>query len=874
MSRDLNRRDFIILGALSGMTACTRQPEETILPYAASPEATVPGQPLYFATALPLAGFGLGVLVKSIAGRPIKIEGNPEHPASLGATDAFAQAWLWSLYDPARAQWITQGGRPRVWADFTESLEQALKHQRSRQGQGLRILTQTVTSPTLAWQLSQLEDAFPAARWHQFEPFTRDPVREAARLAFDRDLHVRYRFDRAEVVVSLDADFLTNVRCARDFMRKRPRLYVFETMPSATGAKADRRVRLSPRELETFAFDLASGSTVTRELEQHRGASVVLAGNEQPVRVHLLSYALNHRLGNLGKTVELTEPVEALPTLQLDSLKELVRDMAAGRVEVLLMLGGNPVRDAPADLAFEKHLANVALRIHASLYANETSRLCHWHIPEAHPLEAWSDIRAFDGTATIMQPLIAPLYDGKSCHEVLGAFGGRPDESGYDLLREQWRGRAYSLFLRAGRSLVSEEDFDAFWRQSLHDGFVRDTAAEPVSATLRPDLQKNLPPPPASPRQGLEILFRPDPTIWDGRFAENAWLQELPKPITKLTWENAACLSPATAAALGVSSGDVVVLRVDGLAAEAPVWIVPGHADGAVTVTLEHGRAIRSSNALFFAGLEVKKTGRKRQLASTQDHHRMEGRPLLTGSGQFAPPAPSDNHAWGMAIDLDACTGCNACIIACVAENNIPTVGRLEVQRGREMHWLRIDQYVEGPPDEPRYVHQPVMCMHCENAPCELVCPTGATVHSADGLNEMVYNRCVGSRYCANNCPYKVRRFNFFQYAGPPAPVRRMLYNPDVTVRTRGVIEKCTYCVQRIGAARIAAAKENRRIRDGEVVTACQGVCPTQAIIFGDLSDPDSRVARVLATRPSFGLLAELNTKPRTRYLARESRNG
>lgn len=897
MKRLLERREFV-LSALAGLGACTRQPRETILPWGARAEAEAPDRPLYFATATPLGGFGLGVLVKTLAGRPVKVEGNPEHPASLGATDAFAQSWLWSLYDPARAQTITENGRPRTWAHFTEWLGLALREQRACQGEGLRILTQTVTSPTLAWQIAELLEAFPAARWHQYEPLCRDPGRQAVRAAFGRDVDLIYRFDRAECVVSLDADFLARgaaaVRYARDFMSKRPRLLVIETMPSPTGSKADERRTASPREIEGFSLALAAEMGIVpatqredgaarwaRELERHRGASIVLAGDEQPAQVHLAALAINHRLGNLGRAVEITEPVEALPELELASLSELARDIDAGRVEMLVMLGGDPVRDAPADLAFAARLARVRLRVHTSHYLNDTSRLAVWHVPEAHPFETWSDIRAFDGTATIMQPLIAPLWEGKSFHELLAAMRGRPDASGYELLREHWRGRAYSLFLRAGRSLAAEEDFERFWRRSLHDGFVAGSAAERLSIEPRRDLARLLAPPkPAAP---LEVSFQPDATVWDGRFAGNAWLEELPKPMTKLAWENAAYLSRATASRLGLASGDVVEFRLDGRAVHAPVLVVPGHADGAVTLTLGYGRhgggfdagRIRTSAGFFAAeGLEVVRTARKHALASTQEHHRMEGRPLLEGGRRVESRTTSEEYAWGMVIDPEACTGCNACVAACVAENNIPPVGRDQLMRGREMHWLRIDLYAEGPEDAPRFVHLPVMCVHCENAPCEPVCPTGATVHSAEGLNEMIYNRCVGSRYCANNCPYKVRRFNFYQYADQTTPVRRMLYNPGVTVRTRGVIEKCTWCVQRISAARIAAAKEGRRIRDGEVVTACQGACPTGAIVFGDLNDPASRVRRLLAGRPSAALLERLGTRPRTRYLVSEPRHG
>ena len=897
MKRLLERREFI-LSALAGAASCTRQPREPIVPWGAHPEAEAPEAPLYFATATPLGGFGLGVLVKSLAGRPVKVEGNPEHPASLGATDAFAQSWLWSLYDPARAQTVTHHGRPRTWSSFTDWLRRVLEHERERQGEGLRILTQTVTSPTLAWQLAELLDAFPAARWHQYEPLTRDPARQAAQFAFGRDLQTIYRFDRAEFVVSLDADFLAQgpaaVRYARDFMRKRPTLMVIETMPSPTGSRARERRAASPSEVARFAFALAAhvgllgaagpddgAARWAGELLRHRGASLVVAGEQQPPSVHLLALAINHKLGNLGRTVQLIEPVEALPMIELASLGELVRAMEAGRVELLVMLGGDPVRDAPADFDFGAHLERVKHRVHVSHYFNDTSRLADWHVPQAHPFEGWSDIRAFDGTVTIMQPLIAPLWEARSFHELLAAMRGRTDASGYELLREHWRGRAYGLFLRAGRSLASEEEFEAFWRRSLHDGWVAGTAAEPLAVELRPDLAGLLQAPASA--APIEISFKPDGTIWDGRFAGNAWLEELPKPITTLTWENAAYVGPALASQLGLANGDVVELRLDGRAIQAPVLIVPGHAGGAVTLTLGYGRQgsgfdagrIRTSAGFFSAGgLELTRTGRRRALATTQGHHRLEGRPLLNRGKRVGARPASDAYAWGMVIDPEACTGCQACVVACVAENNIPPVGRNEVLRGREMHWLRIDVYAEGPAEAPRFVHLPVMCLHCENAPCEPVCPTGATVHSAEGLNEMIYNRCVGSRYCANNCPYKVRRFNFYQYADHGTAVRRMLYNPEVTVRTRGVIEKCTWCVQRISAARIAASRSGRRIRDGEVVTACQGACPTEAIVFGDLNDPDSRVSRLLAARPTAALLEQLGTEPRTRYLVPEPRDG
>ncbi len=913
----------------AGVGGCTRQPEETIVPLARSPEQTLPGEPLYFATAMPLGGYGVGVLVKSYDGRPIKVEGNPQHPASLGGTDAFAQASILDLYDPDRAQYVTCAGRLSRWSVFVSALSEALKDQRGKRGAGLRILTETVTSPTLGQQLESLLEMYPAARWSQWEPVTRDGVREGARLAYGSYLNTIYRFDRAEIVLSLDADFLFEgpgrLRYCRDFMSRRraedpaanSRLYVAEVVPSVTGSIADHRLALRPAEILAAASWLAARlgllpesavtgplpgpvlhrlSAAAGDLESRPGKTVVIAGDHQPPAVHLLVHAINERLKNKQQTVILTDPVEVLPVNQAESLAELAGEMAAGRVEVLVILGGNPAFNAPADFSFAERLKEVPFSVHLSLDHNETSELCQWHVPEAHFLEAWSDIRAFDGTASLIQPLIAPLYEGKTAHELLAAMAGRPDKSGYELLRDYWRGRSYFLAYRAGLPTPSEEDFERLWRHALHDGLIAGTAADQVSIPVRPDLEKAFREAAAvtAAAGGLQVVFRPDPCVWDGRFTNNAWLQELPKPLSKLTWDNAAQLSPATAARLGLGNGNVVRLKTAGQAIEAPVWISPGHAGDTVSLTLGYGRPragrlglgmgvnayrIRHSQALCSAQqVEIEKTGASYPLACTQDHHSMEGR-SLSGPGVFQPESSSElslyppvnypRYAWGMVVDLGACTGCNACVVACCAENNIPAVGKDEVLKGREMHWMRIDRYYEGPATDPEIHHQPVMCMHCDKAPCEVVCPVGATLHSSEGLNEMVYNRCVGSRYCANNCPYKVRRFNFRQYSDYRTPVLKMLRNPDVTVRTRGVIEKCTYCVQRINRARIQAEKEGREIRDGEVVTACEAACPAQAIVFGNLNDPASRVSKLAASPRAYALLGQLGTRPRTRYLAR-----
>ncbi len=686
------------------------------------------------------------------------------------------------------------------------------------------------------------------------------------------------------------------------------RLYVVESTMTPTGARADHRKPLKASDVEAFARSLATalgvpgadwgagpfGSdpflrAVAKDLRAHGGRSVVVAGDHQPPAVHAIAHALNGALGNAGRTVLYTDPVEAESEDQLESLRELVADMAAGRVRTLLMLGGNPVFTAPADFGFAAALGKVARRVHLSLEDDETSAECQWSIPEAHFLESWSDARAFDGTASIVQPLIAPLYGGKSAHEVLAALSDQPERSGYEFVRDTWRAHL-------------EGGFEDSWRRWLHDGVIAGTALpeRELSAAGVPPLE-------GAGQSGLEITFRADPTIHDGRFANNGWLQELPKPITKATWDNVAAVSPSTAARLGVANGEVVLLTLSGRRVRAPIWVVPGHPDDSVGVTFGYGRknagrfgsgagfdayAIRSSAALWQAsGLDLRRTGESSTIAVTQAHHSMEGRHLartvgvedfrrdrglVREMGEEPPPAlslypghPSHGYAWGMAIDLSSCVGCNACVVACTAENNVPVVGKDQVVRGREMQWLRIDHYADGDAASPRQVFQPVPCMHCETAPCELVCPTAATVHSAEGLNDMVYNRCVGTRYCANNCPYKVRRFNFYHFATQfRAPSLRMLANPDVTVRWRGVMEKCTYCVQRINEGKIRAELANRRVRDGEIVTACQQACPAEAIVFGDLADPESRVSKLRGSPLSYGLLAELGTRPRTTYVA------
>jgi molybdopterin-containing oxidoreductase family iron-sulfur binding subunit len=936
-----SRRRFLrLMGAslaLSGIAGCAIQPLESIVPYVEQPESIVPGKPLFFATAATVGGFGVGVLAESQMGRPIKLEGNPAHPASLGATCATTQAEILSLYDPDRSQVVLRNGRVDTWERFQSDALNIREGKIRARGRGLRLLTPPVNSPTLAAQLDRLLRQFPESHWHAYEPVGREAIRAGSRMLFGESLEPRYHLERADVVLALDADFLVwgpeQLRLARDFASRREprgaddsaraavnRLYAVEPTPSLTGAAADHRLILSARDIVLLAEAIAAAfrvdgetgdesarlsphrewiSGVVRDLQEHRGRSLVVAGDAQPAAVHALALAVNHALGNIGETVTLHPPPEEIAG-EPGTLPELIFDIGQGQVDTLLLLGVNPVYDAPADLEFADAIrSNVERTIHLGLYDDETAQHCTWHIPQAHFLETWGDIRGLDGTVTIQQPLIAPLYGGKSVIDVLSLFLGEPARSCLEIVREHW-----SHELLPGES-------ESSWRQALRDGTVPGTAipAKPIAPSPK---RLSLPPRQAAGGdEGLELVFRPDPTIWDGSHANNGWLQELPRPLTRLTWENAALVSPQLAGRLGAINGEVLELRYQGRAVLAPLWITPGQAAETVTVFLGYGRwragrvgsnlgynaySLRTSDTPWFgAKLEISRTGTSSALATVQHHHNMAGRDLvrvgkmaefLESPGSLArsehahaegpslyPEAPRGEDAenrWGMAIDLNRCIGCGSCVIACQAENNIPIVGKEEVLRSREMHWLRVDRYYEGDDaSNPRTYFQPVPCMHCEKAPCELVCPVGATTHSDEGLNEMTYNRCVGTRYCSNNCPYKVRRFNFLQYSDEKTESLKLLRNPDVTVRSRGVMEKCTYCVQRINHARIAAKIEGRSLGGDEVVTACQGACPARAIIFGNLSDPESAVARAKSSTRNYTLLAELNTLPRTSYLAR-----
>jgi molybdopterin-containing oxidoreductase family iron-sulfur binding subunit len=960
------RRQFLkVMGAsfaLAGLTAC-RWPKEEIVPFAHRPEGRTPGVPQRFATSMEIGGAALGMLVTSFDGRPIKAEGNPHHPDSLGALSAVAQAEILQLYDPDRSRrlLLREGGQQFVkdWSDF----EFLAGERFSGAGADVAVLAGASSSPTLAALRDRFLAARPHARWYEYEPVSRDNEREGTRLVFGSVVRIHPHLHEAEIVACFDADPLFDhpaaLRLAREFAVARnpesgsgARLYVGESGYSLTGVRADHRVAVASSRVPTLLAAVANrlvaehglelpaaaagfaGSTdhsatnderhfvdlLAADLMAHRGRGVVLVGPRQAPAVHALAAVLNYALGATGSTITYTaEPIPDRPS-HLEAISDLARRIQDDEIETLLILGGNPAYDAPADLGFSDLLAKVPVSVHLSLYDDETSRLCAWHLPASHHLEAWGDGAAWDGTLTLRQPLIEPLYGGRSAIEVLAVAAGDGPKSGHELVRASLSGRSSAPFI--------EES----WRQALHDGVVEQTAWETV--TPKPDPSRL-----ASAVDGLrellgagrpaaeraELILVPDARVFDGRFANNGWLQELPDAITKITWDNALLISPATARDIGVNDGEVAVVEARGASLELPVYVLPGMARNCAVAALGYGRTaagqvgngvgvdtfrLRTTAAPnILSGVTISGTGRRYDLATTQDHFAIDTigfsernlrvadlvreasldayleNPEVIHEQEHHPPLISlwkdheyEGEQWGMAIDLNTCIGCNACIVACQAENNIPVVGRQQVLNQREMQWIRLDRYFKTPPgvtsdevDDAQVVFQPMTCVQCENAPCEQVCPTAATQHTADGLNAMVYNRCIGTRYCSNNCPYKVRRFNFFNYHNDLAATTKMQFNPEVTVRSRGVMEKCTFCVQRIEAVRIAARNDSRPIADGEIMPACAQTCPTKAISFGNLNDPSSEVSRSREDHRSYAVLAELNIRPRTHYLARLS---
>ena len=900
-SGGMGRRHFLTLVgaslALAGFTACDPRSREKIVPYADQPEQIIPGKPLVYATAMPLGGYGRGILVSTDMGRPIKIEGNPAHPDSLGATDAITQAAILGLWDPDRSQAPFFKGHISNWKKFESELLSVLQSVQTLQGDGMAILTEPTTSPTLHRQMSELFKKYPKMRLYEWSP---DTMARAS-------VPPQTDFGKPDLIVSVGSDFLLDqpgsLRFMRQFAARRRaqggqanpnRLYVLESTPTITGTMADHRLSAPPDRIAAVlrrlngatdekldAREEAFAQNLAADLGKHRTSSLILAGEKEPAAIRVLA----DRLAGVPDTV-------GIPSGLPDDLALLAHDLDNGAVKNLFILGGNPVYSAPPSLHFGEQLAKASFAVHLSLYEDETSHCCRWHLPETYFLEAWSDLLASDDTPSIVQPVIDPLYSGRSAHELLAMLTQDFQASGYELVRTTWK-------------VDRGDDFETFWQQSVHSGLVKgspqgEQSGWPVRELISPIPLTKLP-------ETDYLLIRPDPCVGDGRWANNGWLQELPKPLTKLTWDNAALIAPAMANRLGLKTGDVVELRVEDRVVTAPIMLLPGQADRCVTVHLGYGRkhagslatsvgfdayALQSTKDRWcIPGLKIRKLGGDYTLATTQHHFSMEGRDSVRVANVadfrahpgFARTEPQDRpsllpsqeplaskaYAWGLTVDLSTCTGCNACVVACQAENNIPVVGKDQVSRGREMHWIRVDRYFEGSQDDPAMYQQPVMCMHCEKAPCEVVCPVAATVHNDEGLNTMVYNRCVGTRYCSNNCPYKVRRFNFLEYSPPEDSSFGQRQNPNVTVRRRGVMEKCTYCVQRINEVRINADLGDRTIRDGEIQTACQQVCPAEAITFGNLLDPDSLVSRRKREPVNYGLLEELNTQPRTSYLAR-----
>lgn len=1020
----VSRRTFVkLMGgtlALAGLSGCVIQPAEKIVPYVRPEQDMLPGKPLFFATAMSVGGVATGLLAKSFDGRPIKVEGNPDHPGSLGATDVLAQASLMDMYDPDRSQEVSFRGTPKTWENFIATLRSAIDENRANGGAGVRFLTQTVTSPTLLNQFRLLAAELPNAKWVSYEPVNNDNAIAGARMAFGSPVQTIYKYDLADRILTLDNDIFSdfNVRYMKDYAKKKNlrgdnkeinRLYSIETTMTLTGAKADHRIAVKPSQMVEVAKAVAAAlgvggasSTYTenakwiaamaKDLQAFRGRSIVVPGNNQSPVVHALAHAMNAALGNVGQTVVYAEPFTPSEKTQIEQLRELIGDIDAERVKLLVVLGGNPVYNTPADLKLnEERLKKVGLRVHLGTHYDETAELCHWHVAEKHYLESWSDARAYDGTVSIVQPLIQPLYDSHSIHEVVQLFFKENfDQKDYDIVRAYWQTQTIAGAPAPATAAASAStkvaatsstsapannagaasaqtrptqvaantaapataaqrpaaaggtrSFEDNWRRIVHDGVVPNTAATPKTVSANTAFL-NQPASPAANQGQLEISILPDPSVYDGRFTNNGWLQELPNPLTKITWENVALISPNTARKLNLNQAgdsdqvsgaggerptsfvnskgsnmfsDLVTLNYQGadVSKPVPVWIAPGQPDDVVTIFLGYGRTragrvgtgigynaydVVRSDAMNFGSGSITATGAQATIASTQIHFNMEGRDIirvwdfndLENEIEHAEEKNEDMypksmyktaadeyqktydkyHRWGMSIDLNSCVGCNACVLACQSENNIPVVGREQVERSREMHWMRIDTYFAGDdlsnPDGPHF--QPLLCQQCEQAPCEVVCPVTATVHSAEGLNDMVYNRCVGTRYCSNNCPYKVRRFNFMLYQDWDTPQYKLMRNPEVTIRSRGVMEKCTYCTQRISAARIEAEKDGRAIVDGEVITACQAVCPTDAIVFGDINDKQSQVAKLKEDPRDYKLLNELNTQPRTTYLA------
>jgi molybdopterin-containing oxidoreductase family iron-sulfur binding subunit len=1023
-----SRRSFLKLMGASvalagfGVSSC-RRPEMHLVPFTKTVEWTIPGKFLYYSTAMPRRNGAIPLLVTTVDGRPIKLDGNPLHPASNGASDVFVQAAINELYNPLRAKRIAENGKTTTAAAF----EKYLGDLRTKigDGAGLAFLVEETHSPTRERIRGELEKMFPRMHWCVYDPLRSEAQNFATQISFGDNLRLVPRIERADVILALDSDFLDcgegDIASSRAFSFRRRvssgkdamnRLYVVENRYTLTGAMADHRLRLPASQIPLVAHAIATRvATATKDsglgsilatlqvpagtaqfdeqwlneaandLVSKSGAGLVLAGPQQPVVVQLLAYGINSALKNVGSTVLLREHHR---NQRDNSILQLAGDIVGGRIKQLFILGANPVFNAPRSVTYDstsktwvdwpelqKKVPDV---IRLGYYEDETSALSRWNLPASHFLESWGDALSSEGHYLAIQPMILPLFGGFSELDLLNAVMGKPKVDGPELIQETFQ------------ATRPNGDPATAWSKFLHDGFashiqLRDQPPA-FNGNTAGGIAHNLwsPPGPGPTPESPEVVLVRDYSIDDGRYINNAWLQEMPDPITKLTWDNAALISPRYAKMLKVETGDLIRITVNDVVPATPpsaggksaapppstrreleiaVLISPGHADNSITIPLGYGRESLSSvgehsgfngyllrtasnphyivaDGKAIAGIAVKKVGRKYPLSITQDHFSIEGRGLvreatlehyrednqfvkkIAGDDELPAQLPSlyrhppllSAQQWGMTIDLNTCTGCSACVIACQAENNVPVVGKLEVAHGRAMHWLRIDRYYASEhgydqdkgqlPEDPEVVHEPMMCQHCENAPCETVCPVNATIHSEDGLNVMAYNRCVGTRYCANNCPFKVRRFNFFDYNQRPvgkkkiagalniykeyfAPLTekgapdtvKLSKNPNVTVRMRGVMEKCTFCVQRIEEAKIAAhvhvgaSADDLRIPRDSFTTACAQACPNEAIVFGDIRDPESKVSKMKSQDRNYRLLEYLNVNTRVSYLAR-----
>ena len=993
----VSRRGFLkVMGAsfaLAGLAGCTKQPDEPIFPYVKQPEDLVLGKPMYFATAHPFPTGAIPVLVKSDAFRPIKLEGNPEHPIAKGKSDAFTQASLLDLYDPDRSQFPRFRGEQADFDKFQEGFAKAVAA--TKTGEGVVFLSETITSPTLAGQWKQVQAKYPQAKLVQYEPVNNDAGRAASKAAFGDYYDTQYKLEDADVILALDADFLGGIgfpgflpmsaawAARHRFDKDKPmnRLYAVETMPTVTGFKAEHRLALKPSEIDQFANALAGGNSTLSNPEAQKFLSVVMAdikksggrfavvvGPGSSRAAHAAALTLNASQGAVGKTVFYTETVAPMPSEHVADIKALVADMNAGKVQWLVMLGVNPLYNAPADLNFEDAFNKVPNSVHLGSHVDETGFYSTWHINKAHYLESWTDARAYDGTISIVQPMIDPLYAGKSAHDIFQTLLD-PSVSAYNAVLANAKtyltgGAATSGAGASGAAATSAvpagSPFELAWRKALHDGWVANTAFAPKTLGT----PKSGAMAPAVAGSGIEISFKPDSSLYDGRYGNNGWLQELPKQVTSMSWDNAALMNMDLMGKLGIEENEAIELTLNGRKVITPVLMSPGHPNDAVTVHLGLGRRAEAGRVgagvgfnaymlrtadqpLSAGGLTIARGKGTYDLCVTKVHnieHRgayaqrdlehpesdkdgtysmagheamersiiryatyaeamknpdfahlgtKDSNDTLVNKVGYNPQGEAVEHEdsffpdnwrydhieevstgkvlqnkWGMSIDLNSCVGCNACIVSCYAENNIAVVGREQTKIGRIMQWIRVDTYFEGDLHAPVAHFQPMLCQHCESAGCEQVCPVGATVHTPEGINTMVYNRCVGTRYCSNNCPYKVRRFNFLLYSDYDTESLKFMRNPDVTVRSRGVMEKCSYCIQRIEAVKIEADKTNRAIEDGEILTACQQACPTDAIVFGNMNDPKSRVVQRKAEERDYQVLADLNYRPRTTYTA------